>query len=76
MVASGLGITLLPESAISFDEYAKRQESIKYIPIEEPAPSREIVLVWRKSYTRQAAIRALTEAVEKANLPFDMHAAS
>ena len=69
MVASGLGITLLPASALLFGDYMKRQEKIKYIPIKEPTPSREIVLVWRKSYTRQAAIRALAESIEQAFMP-------
>lgn len=65
MVASGLGITLLPESALMIRGYDKRQDKIRYIPIDEPTPSREIVLVWRKSYTRQAAIRALADSIEK-----------
>jgi LysR family hydrogen peroxide-inducible transcriptional activator len=69
MVASGLGITLLPESALIFGDYSKRQDKIKYIPIKAPTPSREIVLVWRKSYTRQAAIMALAESIETAYLP-------
>ena len=65
MVASGLGITLLPESALIFGDYNKRQDKIRYIAIEKPTPSREIVLVWRKSYTRRVAITALAESIEK-----------
>lgn len=65
MVASGLGITLLPESALVFGNYDKSDGPVRYIPIEEPAPSREIVLVWRKSYTRQPAIKALAESIDQ-----------
>ena len=65
MVASGLGITLLPESALIFGDYSQRIDKVKYIPIAEPTPSREIVLVWRKSYTRQPAIMALSNSIEK-----------
>jgi LysR family hydrogen peroxide-inducible transcriptional activator len=34
-----------------------------YVPFTPPAPTREIVLAWRKSFPRQAAIDALREAM-------------
>ena len=43
MVASGLGVTLIPKCAVDYNP------NIKYIPIEEPAPKRDIALFWRKT---------------------------
>lgn len=65
MVASGLGITVLPASANS-----KRYRSrlLKVIPFTRPAPSRRIALAWRKSFARSQAINALTRAITQANI--------
>lgn len=65
MVASGLGITVLPASANS-----KRYRSrlLKVIPFTRPAPSRRIALAWRKSFARSQAIDALARAVTQANI--------
>ena len=58
MVAAGLGITVLPE-------LAKPQEDrmLAYVPFEKPVPSRRVVLAWRKSFPRAAAIEALRKTV-------------
>jgi LysR family hydrogen peroxide-inducible transcriptional activator len=42
---------------------------LRYIPFEEPAPSRRVVIVWRKSFTRRAAIDAICRAVASCALP-------
>ncbi len=65
MVASGLGITVLPASANS-----KRYRSrlLKVIPFTRPAPSRRIALAWRKSFARSQAIDALARAITQANI--------
>ncbi|MEI7841738.1 MAG: hydrogen peroxide-inducible genes activator [Gallionellaceae bacterium] len=65
MVASGLGITVLPASANS-PRY--RSKLIKIIPFAKPIPSRRIALAWRKSFARTQAIEALIEAVMHAKL--------
>ena len=65
MVASGLGITVLPASANS-ERY--RSSLLKVIPFVKPAPSRRIALAWRKSYARTKAIDALISAVKHVNL--------
>jgi LysR family hydrogen peroxide-inducible transcriptional activator len=39
------------------------------VPFEEPTPSRRVVIVWRKSFTRKAAIDAVVNAVADCNLP-------
>lgn len=62
MVASGLGITVLPYSALT-----GRYQSplLRVLPFREPCPSRQVALVWRDSFSRIRAIDALTEAVGK-----------
>lgn len=67
MVASGIGITVLPQASIP-DMQAK-DGMLRYIPFTQPGPSRRVVLVWRKSFTRGAAI----EAVRQALLSCDLH---
>jgi len=61
MVASGLGITVLPCSAAS-ERY--RSPLLRVIPFSDPVPSRRIALAWRKSFVRDSAITALAEAVK------------
>jgi len=39
------------------------------VPFAEPVPSRRVVIVWRKSFTRRAAIEAICEAVAACELP-------
>ncbi len=60
MVASGLGITVLPASANSA---RYRSPLLKVIPFAKPVPSRRIALAWRKSFTRDQAIGMLTKAI-------------
>src|SRR3990167_6556204 len=61
MVASGLGITVLPCSAAS-ERY--RSPLLRVIPFRAPVPSRRVALAWRKSFVRGSAITALAEAVK------------
>jgi LysR family hydrogen peroxide-inducible transcriptional activator len=42
---------------------------IKYVPFEGHVPSRRVVLVWRRSFTRYEAIAALRNAVYACELP-------
>ncbi len=60
MVASGLGITVLPCSAAS-----QRYDNpmIKVIPFQDPVPVRRVALATRKSFARAEAIAALAEAI-------------
>lgn len=56
MVASNLGITVLPAMATA----ARYQNAlIRVIPFTRPAPSRRIALAWRKSFVRKEAIEIL-----------------
>ncbi|MFZ5524150.1 MAG: hydrogen peroxide-inducible genes activator [Pseudomonadota bacterium] len=60
MVASGLGITVLPASANSA---RYRNRLLQVIPFAKPVPSRRIALAWRKSFARTQAIEALSKAI-------------
>lgn len=61
MVASSMGITVLPESAASIALYGDTDLVVR--PFTEPAPSRTIALAWRVSYPRHQAIEILTDAL-------------
>jgi LysR family hydrogen peroxide-inducible transcriptional activator len=65
MVASGLGITVMPASANS-TRY--RNRLLKIIPFNKPIPSRRIALAWRKSFARTEAIDALVQAIALAKI--------
>lgn len=64
MVASNLGITVLPATAT-----VARYENplLKVIPFEKPVPTRRIAIAWRKSYVRSEAIEKLVEAIMQVN---------
>lgn len=59
MVASGMGVTVVPRLSVD----ALAQPHVRYIPFTSPAPSRRVVLAWRRSFTRYEAIAALRNAV-------------
>jgi LysR family hydrogen peroxide-inducible transcriptional activator len=64
MVASGIGITVLPITA----QLEDRDEGLlRYLPFEQP-PLRRVSLVWRKSFSRIPAIEALRRAILAADL--------
>jgi LysR family hydrogen peroxide-inducible transcriptional activator len=67
MVASGVGITVLPSTSIP--EHPGRDSLLRYVPFASPVPDRRVVLVYRKSFTRMAAIEALRCAVLDCKLP-------
>ena len=60
MVASGLGISVLPRDALT-PKYHSRL--VVPVPFAKPVPSRRIALASRKSFPRPAAIAAIREAV-------------
>ena len=65
MVASGMGVTVVPQLSVPKDV----QPHIRYIPFTEPVPTRRVVLVWRRTYTRYEAIAALRNAIYACELP-------
>lgn len=64
MVASGAGITLLPELATR-GAYSKA-EGLRVVPFASPAPSRRVGAVWRRTSARTAAIQAVCEVIQRA----------
>ncbi len=67
MVASGIGITVLPKASVP--DMQAHDGLLRYVPFEDPVPTRRVVIAWRKSFTRRAAI----EAVRDAMLACDLH---
>ncbi|WP_416886215.1 hydrogen peroxide-inducible genes activator [Marinospirillum sp.] len=63
MVASGMGITVLPHSAVATHQY--NHEVLVTRPFAEPAPSRQVALAWRASFPRPKAIEALAQAIHQ-----------
>lgn len=66
MVASGMGVTVLPCTAVGQDRYAAPMLSAR--PFAEPAPRRRVALVWRRGFPRTAAIDALAGAIRRCQL--------
>ncbi|GGC15379.1 LysR family transcriptional regulator [Oxalicibacterium flavum] len=61
MVASGIGITVLPRGSVP--DMQATDGMLRYIPFSDPVPSRRVVIAWRKSFTRGAAIDAVRDAL-------------
>ncbi len=61
MVASGMGVTILPCTAAGADRYAQRLLAVRRFA--EPVPGRRVALAWRASFPRPQAIEALRRAV-------------
>ena len=59
MVASGMGLTVVPQLSVP----SEAQPHIVYVPFSGAAPTRRVVLAWRRSFTRYAAIAALRNAI-------------
>jgi LysR family hydrogen peroxide-inducible transcriptional activator len=67
MVASGIGLTVLPRASVA--DMKDKNGMLAFLPFSQPVPSRRVVIVWRKSFTRRAAIDAICEAVAQCDLP-------
>ena len=60
MVASGLGVSVLPATALQ-PRYVNKL--VKEIPFTDPAPSRKVAIAWRASFSRPKAVEAVAQAV-------------
>ena len=72
MVASGVGITVLPRTSVQeVKPHAGGVDSglLSYVAFGEPVPDRRVVLAWRKSFTRMPAIDAICDAINACELP-------
>src|SRR5258706_4800334 len=52
MVASGMGVTVVPRLSVP----AEPQTHLKFVPFSAPAPTRRVVLAWRRTFPRYEAI--------------------
>ena len=66
MVASGLGITILPESAALSRNYSSKDLAIR--PFAGTQPTRTIALAWRASFPRHQAIDVMRNAIGKCSI--------
>ncbi|HLA72644.1 MAG TPA: hydrogen peroxide-inducible genes activator [Steroidobacteraceae bacterium] len=62
MVASRLGVTILPQTAAEAPLYAPNLLTTR--PFAPPAPKRSLVLAWRVSFPRHKAIDLLRRAIQ------------
>ena len=62
MVASGYGVTLLPEVAVDAEGRDKR---VKLLRFSEPEPARTIGLAWRRTSPRRKDFEALGEIIKE-----------
>jgi LysR family transcriptional regulator, hydrogen peroxide-inducible genes activator len=74
MVAAGMGVTLVPRLSVPTSTTPQAEDALViYRPITDDKrtqpPTRRVVLVWRKSFTRYEAIAALRNAIYACELP-------
>ena len=65
MVASGMGVTVVPQLSVPAD----KQPHIRYVKFAPPVPMRRVVLAWRRSFPRYEAIAALRNCIYACALP-------
>lgn len=65
MVASGLGITILPSTAAEMQYYHK---TLCVRPFKKKIPQRTIALAWRSSFSRTKAIDAIIQSISDNDL--------
>ena len=65
MVASGMGVTVVPQLSVPKD----LQPHIRYVKFSAPVPTRRVVLAWRRSLPRYEAIAALRNCIYACALP-------
>jgi LysR family hydrogen peroxide-inducible transcriptional activator len=65
MVASGVGVTVMPATSVSVAD----EPLLTVRPFTPPAPQRRVMLVTRKQFFRRKAIETLQQAVFQSGLP-------
>ena len=66
MVASGMGLTILPCTAAGADRYSQRLISIRRFA--SPVPKRQVALAWRTGFPRPRVIDVLRDAITASQL--------
>ena len=67
MVASGVGISVMPATAV--DGLSAQDPLLRVRPFVSPVPTRRVGLVWRSSFPRHQALDVLRHAIREAKLP-------
>jgi LysR family hydrogen peroxide-inducible transcriptional activator len=68
MVASGLGVTVLPATALT-ERY--RTPLVKAVPFAEPRPMRRVAIAWRSAFARPNAVRRVVDSIRGLSLPVE-----
>jgi LysR family hydrogen peroxide-inducible transcriptional activator len=71
MVASGVGMSVVPASAA--ESWPQNSPLLQLRPFTDPAPFRRVVIAWRATYPRPQAIDVLRAAIQDA-LPLGVQA--
>ncbi len=66
MVASRLGLTVLPLSAAQIAPYGEGMLAVR--PFADPQPRRTVALAWRASFPRHQAIDVVSQAIRQCSL--------
>ncbi|MGD9604231.1 MAG: LysR substrate-binding domain-containing protein [Gammaproteobacteria bacterium] len=66
MVASGLGVTVLPATALTPRHASSLVRRVRFAP---PVPSRDVVLAYRRGYYRPHAVTLIAETLRELPLP-------
>lgn len=66
MVASGLGVTVLPATALTARH---ANPLVRTLDFREPVPARRIVAAFRSGFPRMAAVRVMASVVASSSLP-------
>ncbi len=71
MVASGLGVSVLPLSAVDNHRYAEGVIAVR--PFTAPAPTRTVAIAWRATFPRPKAIDVLMDAIRQCDAAKAQH---
>lgn len=66
MVASGLGVAILPCSAARSERHGRKLLSVHRFS--DPVPKRRVALAWRTSFHRRTAVATLHDAIQRGRL--------
>jgi LysR family transcriptional regulator, hydrogen peroxide-inducible genes activator len=69
MVASGLGVSVLPCSALGKPYQPYQSKVLGVLEFDAPVPSRKVALAWREEFARPLAIQALIDSVKAIKMP-------
>jgi LysR family hydrogen peroxide-inducible transcriptional activator len=66
MVASGVGVTILPDTAV--DHHTLPGELLVSRPLAGSAPNRRVALAWRRSFPRPQAVELLWKTIRECSI--------